>query len=75
MIEGHKDVEYRSESEYWMKRIWANRDKITHATFHMGYTSTTITRPVLLIDRGGCPYDGWDGDYVRLHLGAIIEDE
>ena len=66
-----KDVEYRAMTEHWTRLIWDRRDRITHARFARGYTSQTILRPVRCIDIGPCPYDGWDGDYYRIHMPPV----
>ena len=71
MTAGRKDIEYRAMSPHWTKLIWDRRGKITHARFSRAYTSTMILRPVTRIDIGPCPYEGWDADYYRLHLGPI----
>ena len=73
MVHGGKDVEYRAITPHWTRLIWDRRDQITHARFSRAYTCNTITRPVIGIDIGPCPYDGWDGDYYRLTLGPIDE--
>ena len=71
MVGGVKNVEYRAMTEHWTRLIWNRRDKITHARFARGYTKETIVRPVRCIDIGPCPYDGWDGDYYRIHMPPI----
>lgn len=71
MVAGRKDIEYRVMSPHWTKLIWGRRGAITHARFSRAYTPTTILRPVDSIDVGPCPYEGWDADYYRLHLGPI----
>ncbi len=70
-----KDVEYRRICPFWRKRIWDKRDVLTHATFSRGYTSETILRRIARIDIGPCPYDGWDGQYYRIHLKLMGYDE
>jgi len=72
MIAGRKDIEYRSMTPHWKRLIWDRRDRITDASFSRGYTSTTIRRPVQMIDVGPCPYNGWSASYYRLHLGPIM---
>ena len=74
MLAGRKHVEYRRCTPHWRRLLWDRRRRITHARFARGYTSRTILRPVLAVDCGGCPYDGWEGRYYRLHLGGIVED-
>jgi len=75
MLAGRKDIEYRACTPYWRRLLWGRRRRITHARFSRGYTSRTILRPVLAVDCGGCPYDGWDGRFYRLHLGEIVENK
>jgi hypothetical protein len=74
MAAGRKDIEYRSTTPHWTRLIWDRRDKITHASFSRGYTAHTITRSVLAVDRGPCPYDTWDDEYFRLHLGPLRDN-
>lgn len=71
MVEGRKDIEYREMSPHWKRLIWDRRDRITHARYSRGYTKTTITRPVVKIDIGPCPYDSWPGNYYRIHMEPI----
>jgi len=73
MLAGRKDVEYRELTPHWERLIWTRARHIRAARFSRGYTTTTITRPVLHISVGPCPYAGWSGDYYRLHLGPIIK--
>ena len=78
IVAGRKDVEYRGVCEHWKRRIWFQRDTIRHVCFSRGYSPRKITRPVLLIDQGACPYDGFNGPYYRIHflpLMAITEKE
>lgn len=65
---GRKRIEYRVKSARWMKLIWECREEITHVRFARGYTSTTQTFTVNDIDFGPCPYDGWPGEYIRIHF-------
>ena len=74
MTAGRKNIEYRRCTPHWRRLLWDRRRSITHARFSRGYTSRTILRPVLAVDCGGCPYDGWDGRFYRLHLGDIVEN-
>jgi hypothetical protein len=71
MVAGRKDIEYRAMTPHWTRLIWDRRDKITHARFSRGYTSRTMTRRVLSVSIGDCPYEGWDGEYYRLHLDSV----
>lgn len=45
-----------------------NRDLF--AVFRLGYSRKypDIVRRIVKIDIGPCPYDGWDGDYFRIHF-------
>lgn len=63
---GNKTIEYREIKPYWTKRIWDKRNELETVTFSRGYTDTTITRRITLIDIGRCPYAGWDGEYYRI---------
>jgi len=74
MTAGRKNIEYRACTPHWRRLIWDRRRRITHARFARGYTSHTILRPVLAVDRGRCPYYEWNGRFYRLHLGAIVEN-
>ena len=46
-----------------------------YAVFRVGYPSNSkprkwpdIVRRIVKIDIGPCPYDGWDGEYFRIHF-------
>lgn len=41
-----------------------------NVTFRRGYSRNwpDLTRTVTRIDIGPCPYDGWRGDYFRIHF-------
>ena len=66
---GHKWVEYREVKPHWNRLIWNRREELTHVRFARGYSSQALTLPLLHIDVGPCPIQGWDGDFYRLHLG------
>jgi len=68
ILSGRKTNEYREIKDIWIKRIWNNRDKITHVRFHRGYTMTTITVRVDRIHKTSCPYEGWDDKYFNIYL-------
>lgn len=71
MKAGKKDVEYRQANAYWRERLEGAKapGKIT---FSRGYTSRhRITRPVLGITKGPCPYPGWTGEFYVIQLGPI----
>ena len=70
MVAGRKDVEYRAMTPHWKRLIWDRRERLLDARFSRGYTKTTITRPILEIDIGPCPYEGWEENYYRIHMGA-----
>ena len=75
MLAGKKDVEYRMPNCLWTRKIWNRRKSITHIIFHRGYTAATLARKVIMIDMGTCPYDGWDGPYIRIHLEPVENEE
>lgn len=69
-----KTIEYREVKPYWTRRIgeWGGR-KIKFVEMRLGYRKEV---PVMLLqvwytDIGPCPYDGWDGDYYRLHFVVV----
>ena len=69
---GIKDVEYREIKDYWTKRL----SKIQSGdivTFCLGYKRTNgdIHAKVTKIDIGECPYQGWSGNYYRIHFTKI----
>lgn len=66
-----KRVEYRAMTPHWNRRIGEAREQITRVTFSRGYSSTTLSRGVTHIDTGPCPYEGWDGEFWRLHLYVL----
>lgn len=63
-----KRTEYREMSARWMRLIYERREQITHVRFARGYTKTTQTFSVTLIDIGPCPIAGWTGDFIRIHF-------
>ena len=72
ILNGTKDVEYRKIKEFWTKRL----SKIQCGdivTFRLGYKRTNgdIHAKVTKIDIGSCPYQGWSGDYYRIHFTKI----
>lgn len=74
MLLGQKDIEYREATAFWRKRIWLRKNEITHVTFSRGYTKTRMTRQVLSIDLGTCPYPDFNAPYYyRIRLGAIVK--
>lgn len=70
--QGDKHVEYRALIHHWTARIWYKRHSVTHVRFHRGYSPVTILRPIHRIDIGPCPYDGWNGDFYRVHFGVHV---
>ncbi|MEI6165907.1 MAG: hypothetical protein WCS52_01815 [bacterium] len=68
IAEGRKFVEYRAPSERWMRLIYSRRSEIIHVRFARGYTKQTMLFPVRLIDIGKCPYEGWQGNFIRIHF-------
>lgn len=78
---GEKLIEYRHVKDYWRKRlekcIFELNDGISaknwYAVFRLGYGGfkcayPDIVRRITKIDIGPCPYDGWDGEYFRIHF-------
>lgn len=80
---GEKTVEYRKLSRYWRCRLvfgpylmnkngeFLVPDGDVFAVFRLGYSRThpDIVRRIVKIDIGPCPYDGWNGEYFRIHFG------
>lgn len=75
---GDKTVEYRAVTPYWHARLVKGIRNFTgvltpkdwFAVFRLGYSSRhpDIVRRITKIDIGPCPYDGWDGEYFRIHF-------
>lgn len=77
---GEKTVEYRRVCDYWRKRVWFKRGALNgylmfpnndrFAVFRLGYSRKhpDIVRRITKIDIGTCPYEGWDGEYFRIHF-------
>ena len=42
--------------------------KKQYIRFHRAYTSTVIVARITKVDIGPCPYQGWDGDFYRIHF-------
>lgn len=86
---GEKTVEYREMNMYWWKRLVTPivRDgggvsnstikfKYKHVEFRLGYSKKgAITRRILGVDFGPCPYPGWDGTYFRIYFRGPCERE
>ena len=68
ILEGRKLIEYREIKPHWTKLIWERRNELKTVTFARAYTKTTITREIIKIDKGTCPYPDWDGEYYRIHF-------
>lgn len=81
---GEKTVEYRKISLHWRRRLGINPLSLKlgpvkmvgfEAVFRVGYPSNSkprkwpdIVRRITKIDIGPCPYEGWDGEYFRIHF-------
>ena len=67
---GRKNIEYRAMSKKWMRDIWDKRGNViaNGVRFQRGYTQTSMICEIDDIDIGPCPYEGWDGEYIRIHL-------
>lgn len=65
---GTKSIEYRKMSEHWRRLIWDRKELISSVTFQRGYTQNRLTLKVSRIDKGECPYPGWDSIYYRIHV-------
>lgn len=75
---GEKTIEYREIKPYWQKRLqeamFQYNDGISlkdwTVTFRLGYSTKypDIVKHVTKIDVGPCPYEGWDGNYIRIHF-------
>jgi hypothetical protein len=71
VLSGQKTVEFRPPTRYWSRRLEGRQ--IDVAVFSCGYCSRDrFARKVLQIDRGPCPIDGWEGEYIRVHLGEMV---
>ena len=81
---GEKIVEYRKVNAYWMKRLvegTVGNDRVFRgstkrfdvAVFRLGYSRKypEIVRRIINIDIGPCPYDGWSGEYFRIHFEGV----
>lgn len=71
---GDKTVEYREVKPYWTRRIgnWVGKET-RFIEMRLGYLKNG---PVMLLqvghtDIGPCPYDGWNGDYYRIHFVVV----
>ena len=73
---GEKTIEYREKKPYWTRRIgeWVgNEPLVKFVEMRLGYRGNI---PVILIqvnsvDVGKCPYEGWTGDYYRMHFELL----
>lgn len=72
VAQGKKRVEYRVMNDHWAKRIWEGHETFTHVRFMRGYQKHgALTFPITNIDIGPCPYEGWPGDFYRIHFEDI----
>ena len=69
---GRKRIEYRQMTPRWKKLIWDRRDKLGTVAFARGYTKNSETYAIDKIDIGPCPYEGWAGEYYRIHFYEIL---
>jgi len=71
-MSGEKRTEYRVVKPYWEKRLTKLHDG-TPVIFRCGYGryNPTIQANVISIDKGPCPYPGWDGEYFRIHFTCL----
>jgi len=73
---GEKKVGYREVKPHWMVRIgsWVGKDPLVRfVEMRIGYMKDG---PVMLLqvhraDIGKCPYEGWNGEYFRLHFEVM----
>lgn len=71
---GEKRIEYRSVKPYWEKRLAKLGDGSVVAFKNgYGYAAPTLYAHVVSIDKGACPYPGWDGEYFRIHF--VLPDD
>ncbi len=70
---GEKTVEYRRLCNRW-QRLILERQPSTVVFMH-GYSNKRITASITKIDVGSCTYDGWSGDYIRIHFTDIAISE
>lgn len=70
VVSGRKRVEYREMSDHWKKLIWDRRQHINRVRFQRAYSKNAPKSQYYVsnIDIGPCPYDGWEGDYYRIHF-------
>ena len=81
---GKKIVEYRKVNAFWMKRLVdgtigpdgvlrGSIKRFDTAVFRLGYSRKhpDIERNIVNIDIGPCPYDGWSGEYFRIHFEGV----
>ena len=68
---GEKRVEYRALKPFWIKRIKGDYNVVT---FHRAYTSETISFKIDNVDIGFCPYENWNGVYIRIHFSEKVVD-
>lgn len=72
IVSGQKAVEYRNQSTHWIARLTDGGGRFRgfkYAEFRLGYTKRgAIRRAITNIDIGPCPYDGWHGNYFRIHF-------
>jgi len=59
---GRKRVEYRTATPYWKKRL----EGATHAVFHRGYSSVTMTFKIKKVERAL--------DTFNIYLGRRVKD-
>lgn len=71
---GEKTVEYRERKPYWDRRIgdWVGkRGKFVLMVWGYRRDTPAVLLQVDRVDIGKCPYEGWDGEYYRLHFAVV----
>lgn len=71
---GEKTIEYRERKPYWDKRIgdWVGqRGKFVLMVIGYRRNTPAILLQVDRVSIGGCPYEGWSGEYYRLHFAVV----
>ena len=82
---GGKDIEYRSQTEHWIRRLFDHQGepkKFTTVTFQLGYAKDAPR--IVKIFKGlstGTPVKGWAPDaslgcmFFQIHTGVIVSTE
>lgn len=67
------EVSRRVEGKECRAEVFGEQLKRKFICFRRAYTSTTLYAEIDHVDVGPCPYDGWYGDFYRIHFTPLAD--